>query len=247
MGSNQGQGPSSGAYSGAHQGNPFTGGRASGFKSQTGNPGGFNFDENIFSGFESFFGGGMGQQAYNPKGQDIIFSINIDFDEAIRGTRKMASFLKPTPCNTCHGSKMAPGTTPEKCSTCDGQGFKNLKQGNMHLRMMCGNCHGVGTIIKQFCGTCKGTGVGSVKQTEEFVIPKGINNGQSLRFVGKVNIFLLLSLIIKGGIGENGAPPGDLILQVNVNPHSYFRREGFNICTDVYIPISKVRKNKKLS
>ena len=42
----------------------------------------------------------------------------------------------------------------------------------------------------------------------------------------------------KGHAGQGG-PAGDLIINVKVRQHSYFRRDGSNIHTDLYLNISQ--------
>lgn len=57
-------------------------------------------------------------------------------------------------------------------------------------------------------------------------IPPGIESGAKLRLRGQ------------GEPGERGAAQGDLIIQVTVDPHPYFQREGRNL--NVEVPISVV-------
>jgi molecular chaperone DnaJ len=73
--------------------------------------------------------------------------------------------------------------------------------------------------------TCSGKGFhhGTVK--EEINIPKGVDNGVNLR-VSK-----------KGNCGDGG-PAGDLIINVKVKPHAYFKRDGANIHSDCFVSIS---------
>lgn len=73
---------------------------------------------------------------------------------------------------------------------------------------------------------CRGRGCnhGAVKETIN--IPKGVDNGVNLR-VQK-----------KGNAGDEG-PAGDLIVHVKVKPHAYFKREGSNIHTDLFISIGQ--------
>ena len=69
------------------------------------------------------------------------------------------------------------------------------------------------------------TGQVSVKERQvEVKIPAGIDNGMNLRLQGQ------------GAEGDPGAPPGNLLVQVVVEPHDYFQRDGHNIHTEV--PIS---------
>lgn len=52
-------------------------------------------------------------------------------------------------------------------------------------------------------------------------IPAGVDDGFQLQVEGK------------GMPGPKGAPPGDLLLQVRVMPSPYFRRDGFDLYSDV--------------
>ena len=52
-------------------------------------------------------------------------------------------------------------------------------------------------------------------------IPAGVDDGFQLQVEGK------------GMPGPKGAPPGDLLLQVRVMPSPYFRRDGFDLFSDV--------------
>jgi curved DNA-binding protein len=55
-------------------------------------------------------------------------------------------------------------------------------------------------------------------------IPRGATDGQRLRLRGK------------GGPGMNGAPPGDLYLQIQLEPHPLFRASGHDL--DLTVPLA---------
>ena len=76
------------------------------------------------------------------------------------------------------------------------------------MRTECHNCHGTGQTIGQPCNSCSGEGVEVVKTNEELKIPRGIDNGATLRFKGK------------------GHVNGDLIVKIAVRKHPMFKREG---------------------
>jgi len=154
--------------------------------------------------------------------------------DAVNGAKKELHYEKKGKCLTCNGSRCKPGTAASKCGTCAGKGTINYRQGPMTVQMTCSKCKGQGNVIKNPCMTCKGTGIGVVKQKEEIVIPKGINNGQNLRMSSK------------GNQGENGGPPGDLVIRVSVQPDPYFKREGYDIYTDAYLTISQAVLGAKL-
>ena len=55
------------------------------------------------------------------------------------------------------------------------------------------------------------------KQTLEVKIPQGVRDGRKIRLAGK------------GGPGINGGPAGDLLLRIEIEPHSHFRVEGVDL------------------
>jgi molecular chaperone DnaJ len=81
-------------------------------------------------------------------------------------------------------------------------------QGIMIMRTECHSCNGTGQTIGQPCTNCSGEGVEVLKTNEELKIPRGIDNGATLRFRGK------------------GHVNGDLIVKIGVRKHPMFRREG---------------------
>jgi molecular chaperone DnaJ len=204
------------------------GGPFGGFWGGQGGPqGGMNMDETIFGDFESFFNMGMGGQAREHKGADILLNVEISFMDAVHGARREIVFEKKGECPTCKGTKCKPGSTASTCGTCGGKGATNFRQGPMTIQMNCSKCKGTGKIIKNPCTTCRGVGSATIQQREEVNIPKGISNGQNLRMQGR------------GNLGSEKAPAGDLIIRVTVKPDPYFKREGADIYTDAFITISQ--------
>ena len=95
---------------------------------------GFGF-EDIFS---SFFGGGSRRRDPNAprKGEDLQYSMTIDFEEAVFGKETEIEIPKDETCETCHGNGAKPGTTPETCSHCQGTGQLNVTQDTPFGRMV---------------------------------------------------------------------------------------------------------------
>ena len=206
-------------------------GRASG-----GRPQGKSF-EDLFGGlgglgdvFGSFFekGGGAGGQRERPRqGQNAAFDVEISFNEAVSGGERMVSVPLTRSCATCGGSGSKPGTNPQVCLQCGGTGKVTLSQGEYGVSRPCSTCYGRGKILTSPCGTCHGTG-NSVKQKKvRLKIPVGIADGAKLRLSGQ------------GHAGENGGPPGDLILTVRVLAHPTFRRDGNDIHCDVVVNLAQ--------
>lgn len=170
-------------------GDPF-GGFGGGFWGGRQGPRDQGFEEEIFGDFESFFNmGGMGQG--KTRGQDVFMNLDLEFMEAINGANKTVKLFKKGVCTTCKGSKAKPGTAPSKCFQCGGRGTVSYRQGPMTVQVPCAKCRGSGATIKHPCPNCKGMGTQNQDQEIEVKIPKGINNGQSVRLSGKVlNLYI---------------------------------------------------------
>ena len=61
----------------------------------------------------------------------------------------------------------------------------------------------------------------------DVTIPAGITSGQVLRLKGK------------GSPGIGGGPPGDALIEVTVEPHPYFRRDGDDIHLDLPVSLAE--------
>ena len=85
----------------------------------------------------------------------------------------------------------------------------------MQVADTCPTCHGTGAINDdQICPTCGGAGQVLKPKTLEVNIPAGVRDGSIVRLSGQ------------GGAGADGAPPGDLYLHINIQPHSSFSIRG---------------------
>ncbi len=195
-----------------------------------GGMGGMGFDMNDI--FESFFGsdvfGGSSRRRNGPKrGADIHTTMQLKFDEAFFGAEKEIQFATSELCDTCKGSGAKPGTIAENCRHCGGSGQERYQQqsilGTITSVRTCSVCRGEGKIIKEPCSSCRGTGKVRKSKTITVNVPKGIDNGQSIRMSGR------------GELGEKGGSPGDLLITIYVQAHKVFVREGNNLYLDVPI------------
>lgn len=83
---------------------------------------GFGGFENLSDIFEQFFGGGRGARRRSPRarrGQDHEISVEISFEEAVRGTTLALPTQRQVQCSACGGSGNTGGRT---CSSCKGSG-----------------------------------------------------------------------------------------------------------------------------
>ncbi|MCL2200084.1 MAG: molecular chaperone DnaJ [Defluviitaleaceae bacterium] len=199
---------------------------------QGGGGGGFHGGVDINDIFGSFFGGGGmdigdifgggGRSRPRPRrGADLQMRVNIRFEEAVFGATKEVQLQTYEACPTCKGSGAKPGTYAESCKKCNGTGSERVTQqsfiGMVTKIVPCSSCKGEGRIIKEPCATCRGNGRVRTNKTLEVNIPKGIDNGQSVRLTGK------------GEMGEKGAPAGDLYITVSISPHKLFSRDGSHL------------------
>ncbi len=185
--------------------------------------------------FQSFFGGGSprggGPRAAGPqKGQDSLTRIRVSFMDAVRGTKVTLPVQYDEPCPHCHGTGAEDSSAIQNCPHCGGSGVVYGTQrtffGPMQTEQTCPHCGGRGKIIKEKCHACQGSGYNRIKKDLVVNIPAGIASGQQIRVTGK------------GGRGYNGGPNGDLYVEVLVEEHMDFKRNGNDIHLDV--PLSFV-------
>ncbi|UNU74225.1 molecular chaperone DnaJ [Moraxella nasovis] len=171
-------------------------------------------------GFGDFFGGGRSRSRAQ-KGSDLLYKITLTLEEAAKGCKKEISFSSSVTCDTCHGKGAKSDADISTCSTCHGHGQVRMQQGFFAVQQTCPDCHGTGKQIKNPCPDCHGTGKQQQRQTLEVSIPAGVDNGDRVRLAGK------------GEAGDAGMPSGDLFVEVVVQPHSTFTRNGSDLHVDV--------------
>lgn len=179
--------------------------------------------------FGDMFGGGMRQRRNGPKrGADLRYAVNVTFEEAAFGTDKEVTIRREEECDVCHGTGAKPGTHSKTCPTCHGSGqvSQQVKTpfGVMMQTVTCSSCHGEGEIIEERCSKCGGRKTIPGKKTVSVKVPAGIEDGTMLRMSGQ------------GQPGEKGGPRGDLLVQIRVQPHSVFERDGNTVWME--LPIS---------
>lgn len=198
-----------------------------GFGGGQGGFGGGGFSDIFGDVFGDIFGqgrGGGGQRVY--RGADLRYNLDLDLEEAIKGTTVKIRVPTYVGCKSCDGTGAKKGTSPTVCSTCGGHGQVHMQQGFMTLQQTCPNCRGTGKTISDPCPSCHGQGRVQEQKTLSVKIPAGVDTGDRIRLSGE------------GEAGENGGPAGDLYVQVNVRPHPIFVRDGSNLHCEV--PISFV-------
>lgn len=160
--------------------------------------------------FQDFFAGG---QAYGGpvRGEDLVYSLEVDFLEAVKGGKRTITLEKEILCPGCGGSGYE--HAGQVCPVCGGRGVVEKKVDNVRMLINCAQCQGAGRSGQRSCRRCGGRGVVLGPETLEVKIPPGVDQGTRLRMTGK------------GNPGLNGGPPGDLYLMLSVKPHPYFTRK----------------------
>lgn len=184
--------------------------------------GGADFGDIFGDVFGDIFGGGRRQQRA-ARGSDLQYNMDLTLEEAVRGITKEIRIPTLETCDKCYGSGAKEGTSAETCSTCHGAGQVHLRQGFFTVQQACPTCHGRGKVIKEPCSKCHGDGRVERAKTLSVKIPAGVDTGDRIRLSGE------------GEAGENGAPAGDLYVQVHVRQHHIFERDGNNLYCEVPI------------
>jgi molecular chaperone DnaJ len=192
--------------------------------------GGFDFSqgfEEVFSDiFGDFFGTGRGRaRSRSRRGDDLRYDLEVEFEEAARGTEKVVRFQRLTLCESCNGTRARGGSTgARQCPNCRGTGQVRTQQGFFSISTTCSQCRGEGTIISDPCPKCQGQGRLRKQESLSVRIPPGVDNSSRLKLRGE------------GEAGYGGGTPGDLYVIIHVKEHSLFVRQENNIVIEV--PIS---------
>jgi molecular chaperone DnaJ len=99
---------------------------------------------------------------------------------------------------------------------------------------VCAQCGGTGRAGRRGCPVCYGRGVTEAEERVKIRIPAGARDGATIRVPSK---------------GEERAAPGesgDLLVELRMLAHPYFRREGNDILLDAPIRFSEAVKGAKI-
>ncbi len=158
------------------------------------------------------------------RGEDLHAQVRISLREAVTGTERSLSITRPGRCKKCKGSGHF--GKPETCPTCKGSGKIRQGRGPLSVTSTCPTCGGSGKVAPP-CDLCGGTG--RVEETARVTvkIPAGVQTGSQVRAAGQ------------GAAGVQGGPPGDLFLEVQVEPHPLVRREGDDLYVELPVTVAE--------
>ena len=179
-----------------------------------------NLDDLFSGGFESIFSGmfgGGGRATRGRRGSDVLLRHTITLEEIYNEAEIEISANLSAACNACNGTGAKSASDIQTCSTCGGEGrvVRQARVGPFVQQMVsdCPDCDGHGKIIRNPCSDCHGSGSEKREQKLRMRIPQGAEDGLRLRQRGKGEHIL------------NGQS-GDLYIQLEVEPHAWFERDG---------------------
>lgn len=200
-----------------------------GLRAGPGGMGGFSAEgfSDIFGDvFGDIFGAGRQRGPQVFRGADLGYELRLDLEKAVSGDNATIEVPTQVTCDTCGGNGAKKGAEPIKCSTCGGIGQVRMQQGFFSIQQTCPACRGAGTTITDPCSDCHGRGRVRKTRTLSVKVPAGVDDGDRIRLAGE------------GEAGRNGGPPGDLYVEIRVNPHNLFTREGADLACEVPVSIA---------
>ena len=162
--------------------------------------------------FSDIFGGSSRTgESRSRRGADLSYSVEVSLEDAVKGT---SINLDIPSSERCSGDW-------HQCSHCNGVGVVRMQQGFFSMQQTCPHCRGEGEIHDPNCSICKGAGFIKKNKTLAVKIPEGVDTGDRIRLSGE------------GDIGKHGN--GDLYIQVDVQRHKIFERDGKHLYCEVPI------------
>ncbi len=166
--------------------------------------------------FEDVFARRIDPEVAPAHGSDIHARAHVTFEEAWHGTERAVTVTRHHPCQQCAGSGFH-RVSETRCVSCEGTGTVRSVRGHMVFSKNCPRCAGTGLLKQERCDACHGQGVAPRTEAITVRIPPGVPDGARVRMPGK------------GHAGVRGGAPGDLYLDVTVESHPVFRRDGDDV------------------
>ena len=162
--------------------------------------------------FSDIFGGSSrAGGSRSLRGADLSYSVEVSLEDAVKGT---SINLDIPSSERCSGDW-------HQCSHCNGTGVVRMQQGFFSMQQTCPHCRGEGEIHDPNCSICGGAGFIKKNKTLAVKIPEGVDTGDRIRLSGE------------GDVGKHGN--GDLYIQVEVQRHKIFERDGKHLYCEVPI------------
>lgn len=167
------------------------------------------------------------------QGADIHARATLTFEEAWHGVQRTVTVTRQDACRVCAGSGFQ-RVTETRCVTCEGTGAVRSVRGHMVFAKTCPTCGGEGRLKQEECMACRGQGIEARTETLTLRIPPSVADGARVRISGK------------GHAGIRGGAAGDLLIDVTVEEHPVYRREGDELHIAVPIAIHEAGLGAKI-
>jgi molecular chaperone DnaJ len=210
--------------------------------SQTFRGGGFSWDDfhhfddlhdilgTIFGGsiFGDIFGGGRTAQRtreQSRRGGDIHVILAVSLEDIMCGAKRKFKIDRYEACRDCGGHG---GHDMKQCPQCGGAGRVRTQSrsvfGMFTSVSTCPQCNGTGRVPQKPCTTCGTLGRIRRSRTIEISVPQGVAHGQYIVLRGE------------GHFGLGGK--GNIIVEFDEKPHSYYERRGYDLYIRMLVPYS---------
>lgn len=160
------------------------------------------------------------------QGEDLEQVTQVTFDESFKGTTRQVHLLRQDRCPTCEGTGEVV-LTLRPCPACKGTGQVRTSRGRMIFTRRCAECDATGVVGRRPCSRCGGEGRAMQSEWLDVQIPPGVKDGSRVPVPGC------------GNAGRRGGPPGSFVLVVQVEPHSFYRREGDDLFCEVPVTMTE--------
>lgn len=157
-------------------------------------------------------------------GRNRRYRVSVPVADVIRGTERVVELPRSETCRRCGGARWAASGPPIVCGGCGGRAEVVSRPVVRAAWQVCRRCEGRGWVPAVACEGCRGHG--AVRGVERLVvpIPAGTRATETLRVKGK---------------GEPGEPPGDLLVEVAIEPDARFSVHGLDVWHTRVVPFWK--------
>lgn len=145
-------------------------------------------------------------------GADLHAALSLTFEQAMTGADRQVVVTRQVPCGGCGGAGHV-RTAEGRCAQCQGSGRVRWARGHMVFTKGCAACGATGRERYRRCVVCAGQGRAVRSEAVVVRIPPGVLSGTQLRVPER------------GHAGAFGGRPGDLYIDVHVQPHPVLRRD----------------------
>lgn len=179
-------------------------------------------DLGSFGGLGDLFSSIFGKRGKEEVDETVETVVSIPFRTAALGGKVPIVLPMAEVCPACGGKGAAPGATISTCPECKGRGTISFGQGGFAVNRPCPVCRGKGKVPSERCPTCRGSGEVQVEKRIMITVAPGTEDGAKVRLKGQ---------------GARGR--GDLVIQFQVEPDRFFRREGADVISVVPINLAQ--------